>query len=125
VHRAAVACARAAVVLNQNVSKSSCRNHKLADNTTQPPSVSFNTLVRPFAYLITCWSRFSFCDILVMPAVGALLFSASLRSAASLKAVLDLVDKDYSQDAGTRDEPCLACGRLDVAADAPSCSEAA
>ena len=36
-----------------------------------------------------------------MPApVGPLLFSASLRNAASLKAVLDLVDKDYSRDAG-------------------------
>ncbi len=59
-----------------------------------------------------------------MPAVGPLLFSASLRNAASLKAVLDLVDKDYSQDAGRSDEPCLACDRLaaTVAADAPSYS---
>lgn len=31
---------------------------------------------------------------------ASLLFFASLRNAASLKAVLDLVDKDYSQDAG-------------------------
>lgn len=37
-----------------------------------------------------------------MPAVGRLLLSASLRDAASLKAVLDLVDKEYSQDAGER-----------------------
>ena len=58
-----------------------------------------------------------------MPAVGALLFSASLRNAASLKAVLDLVDKDSSQDAGNRDEPCLACERHAAAADAPSCSK--
>ncbi len=60
-----------------------------------------------------------------MPAVGpqSLLFSASLRNAASLKAVLDLVDKDYSQDAGRRDETCLACERLAVAADAPSYSK--
>ena len=43
-----------------------------------------------------------------MPAVGPLLFSASLRNAASLKAVLDVVDKDYSQDAGKSDGPCLA-----------------
>ena len=63
--------------------------------------------------------RFSFQNILVMPAVGPLLFSASLRNAASLKAVLDLVDKDYSQDAGRSDETCLAYERLAVAADAP------
>lgn len=30
----------------------------------------------------------------------SLLFSASLKSAASLMAVLDLVDRDYSQDIG-------------------------
>ena len=35
-----------------------------------------------------------------MSASGSLLFFASLRNAASLKALLDLVDKDYSQDAG-------------------------
>lgn len=34
-------------------------------------------------------------------ASGSLLFFASLKHAASLKAVLDLVDKDYNQDAGT------------------------
>ena len=31
---------------------------------------------------------------------GSLLFSATLKDAASLRAVLDLVDKDFSQDAG-------------------------
>lgn len=31
---------------------------------------------------------------------GSLLFSATLKDAAGLKAVLDLVDKDFSQDAG-------------------------
>ena len=58
-----------------------------------------------------------------MPAVRPLLFSASLRNAGSLKAVLDLVDKDYSQDAGRSDKP--PCERLAVAADAPSYSKAA
>lgn len=31
---------------------------------------------------------------------GSLLFSATLKNAVGLKAVLDLVDKDFSQDAG-------------------------
>ena len=48
------------------------------------------------------WSSKKSCDR--MPAAlappASLLFFASLRNAASLKAVLDLVDKDYSQDAG-------------------------
>lgn len=50
-----------------------------------------------------------------MPAVGPSLLSASLRDAASLKAVLDLVDKEYSQDAGERwctPPAALSCGML-------------
>ena len=44
-----------------------------------------------------------------MPASGRLLFSASLKNAASLKAVLDLVDKDYSQDAGKQQHTAGLC----------------
>ena len=45
-----------------------------------------------------------------MPVAGALLFSASLKNAASLKAVLDLVDKDYSCDAGARVHSFMRAG---------------
>ena len=36
----------------------------------------------------------------------SLLFSATLKDAAGLKAVLDLVDKDFSQDAGNPKQGC-------------------
>ena len=55
-----------------------------------------------------------------MPAVGPVLLSASLRDAAGLKAVLDLVDKEYSQDAGERwctPPAALSCGLLALLAD--------
>ena len=35
---------------------------------------------------------------------GSLLFSASLKDAVGLRAVLDLVDKDFSQDAGKNEQ---------------------
>ena len=110
-HRAAVVFARSAVVSNQNSSRLAETINWQTIRYSLPRSAS-DTLIRPFAHLTTWWSRFSFQNILVMPAVGPLLFSASLTNAASLKAVLDLVDKGYSQDAGGSDEPCLACERL-------------
>ena len=35
---------------------------------------------------------------------GSLLFSATLKDTVGLKAVLDLVDKDFSQDAGKNEQ---------------------
>lgn len=47
----------------------------------------------------------SFASMVVL--AGSLLFSATLKDAAGLKAVLDLVDKDFSQDAGKHQSRCL------------------
>ena len=40
-----------------------------------------------------------------------LLFSATLKDAAGLKAVLDLVDKDFSQAAGNQKQGCCSEGK--------------
>ena len=42
---------------------------------------------------------------------GSLLFSATLKDAVGLKAVLDLVDKDFSQEAGKIEQqgPSTTC----------------
>ena len=47
---------------------------------------------------------------------GSLLFSATLKDAVGLKVVLDLVDKDFSQDAGKNEQQGPSTARAPAAA---------